>query len=397
MQWLNCLFIFFAVVLLSACWDYTPLEKALNITAIGIDIDEKKPEEIRVTFIGPQQSISSNTSQTSNDSDTSQRLYSITTASGKTIQDALSKVKNSTNQEVHMTSLKLVLFSMNIAQKDLFPYVDALLRNPQVHSSTLLCVSEEEPLEVLSYESQFVAKIPIHIPDLLNSSELNTHPQLFQLSHFTNAIYGENQSFALPIISLQKSQKNIQLKAIGIFKEGKLMDTLDQRQSFPYFFLKKRLKKFELSIDAKKISPLQKGSLSFMLSPQKNSVKPFVNQNTLQFDMDFTVTGKVLEQSRTFNPLNVLGLSFFPNFHNQHVLTLAIESFLEKHLSATLVKMLKKTQEEYTHDIFGFGTMVRIKYPAVYAQKSWQETYKHAKFNVHMKVDLKSSGILFLR
>jgi len=66
-----------------------------------------------------------------------------------------------------------------------------------------------------------------------------------------------------------------------------------------------------------------------------------------------------------------------------------IENELSKETQESVQKLIKKVQEEYKMDIFGFGRRVHQQYPHQWKslKDNWNETFSQLKVSV--KVDLK--------
>ncbi len=70
----------------------------------------------------------------------------------------------------------------------------------------------------------------------------------------------------------------------------------------------------------------------------------------------------------------------------------AAEASLEEQIRS----LVKKTQDDYGSDIFGFGKKIKIEMPDFWKQLEprWNEMYKEVAVEVHSVVNIKNSGII---
>ncbi|MNO06158.1 Spore germination protein A3 precursor [compost metagenome] len=67
---------------------------------------------------------------------------------------------------------------------------------------------------------------------------------------------------------------------------------------------------------------------------------------------------------------------------------------MEDEIRRTVLQSLSKLQKELRADVAGFGTKVKVNYPAYWDQvkDNWQDTFSEIPVNVQVKVQIERTG-----
>ena len=148
-----------------------------------------------------------------------------------------------------------------------------------------------------------------------------------------------------------KQKKNVELNGIAVFKNQRLVGYLTPEDSKCFLFVTNGVKKGLLPV-----SYSNNGKIDFVLEIFKSQSK-----------MDFKVkNGKIIIQIKIKSRV-ALGEQLNDQHYGRKDLE-QIEELAGKQLASRMKQMIKKVQNEYNSDIFGFGNLIYKKDPKLWAQ-----------------------------
>ena len=390
-------------IFLTGCWDYTPLENNYTITGIGIDIDDTSPDKILVSFVGPSQSLVSNSYQGKTSSNSTQDSYYYINASGDSIISATSNAQNKTSQTLTISNLRSIIISEAVAKKGIYKYLDPFLRNAQIHPNVFIFVTKGTAKDLLSLKGESISKIPLYLIDLISSSDYQIKPNIFTLKQATYALNSNYKAFILPYITINPKQKEISYENICLFKDDKMVDILSEGDSIGYFLLSGILKQelyvfdsdhyvnSEYAFDSDHYVNSEYEGSAFYLFPNKRTINVSIVKDHIEFDIFFKLTGETIEQASNNSVINNEASDATKEFDS---LQKKDENKISSLLKKSIINELKKLQTEYKYDTLGLGEYVRVKYPDYFKNNSWEEEFQKAQFNIDVEVNIKGSGIM---
>lgn len=386
--------IFTIPILLSGCWDYTPLEQSLTVTGIGIDIDKDSPDKILVTFSGPGQSKnSSSSSSTGATSGNAQDSYSCLKASGDSITSAFADAQNKTNQVLAINNVKILVFSEAIARRGINKYLDSFLRNAQVFPNIMIFVTNSSAQELLSFKSESISKIPLYLMDLVNSSDYSIKKDYFTLKQVTYALYSDYKGFVLPYITLNTNEKELKWEKLSLFKEDKMVNVLPESEMLGYLILAGILKSENFVLDSHHSEGIKNDGSSFYLGVDYRKISVSMVNQQFAFDIKLNFKGNTTEMIPHTTMMNGEQAN---TANDSDSYKKKYEQVIAELVKQNIYQVLEKLQKDYQVDSIGFGEYVRVKYPDYFENVSWQDEFQNAKFNVDIQVNIGKQGIIKL-
>ncbi|MBO5407970.1 MAG: hypothetical protein J6A61_00975 [Clostridia bacterium] len=127
------------------------------------------------------------------------------TAKGKTIAYAFEKINQISEKQLYISHAKVILLGRGFQALNLKNTIDFFLNHPEINSDIQICMTQTDILsEQEDSDSSFFAPLS----SLLKRETLCGFPSLYQLYQ------KENQSFSLPVVSLNDATPAISSSAV---------------------------------------------------------------------------------------------------------------------------------------------------------------------------------------
>jgi spore germination protein KC len=395
------IFMFLIIIpLLSGCWDRLELEERATVLGIAIDSLEKESEKqgesvthfegefpekdiIKLTVqfavpgrlpLGPGQGGGGGGAGPEN----SVWIIEVT---GKTIDDAFSKLQQQIEFRVFLGHLRIIVVSEALAKDGLKEMSDYLKRNSEVRRAAWLAVSKGDPAKIIKATPELERVPTLYIMGTLDESvRLGRFPNDF-LGIYWSKLSSKGQEAFLPYIDLLE-KGNIEIKGLAYFKEDKMVGKTRPLE-IGYFMAIMGMNPggykaltyipgTDDTVMAKSVKRTSKIDVKI-----KNGV-PNVNVK-VHLEMDISEKNAEnwdLSESRQLKKLN---------------------DEISKNAEKGFLDFIKMTQEKGS-DIFGFGEHVRAKESdywnrEIQTAEKWQKMYTDIPVSVEVKIDIRRVGM----
>ncbi len=280
--------------------------------------------------------------------------------------------KHSLQSEKPLVSgkIEVTLYERKTAERGIKDLLDTLQRDPSVGSNVYLAVVDGSPKELLSKQYGNMDN-GIFLSNLIEQNIESGLIHKTNLHQFLYKYYAEGIDPMLPIIE-QKDGK-INLKAIGLFDEDKLVDQIEEKN---YFYLKILLnRKGENDTHAIQLENKTKFSVFNIRSKRKYQIpKPMTNSEII-------IKLKLKSMIREYNN----GLLTDSKLNE-------LEKAMEEDIKKNSEEMIKKFQEKEI-DPLGIGEEVRTR-TREWNKEKWDDIYPDIKISVQVTMDIIESGIV---
>lgn len=280
--------------------------------------------------------------------------------------------KHSLQSEKPLVSgkLEVTLYEKKTAERGIKDLLDTLQRDPSVGSNVYLAVIEGSPKDLLSKQYGNMDN-GIFLSNLIEQNIESGLIHKTNLHQFLYKYYADGIDPMLPII--EKKDGKINLKAIGLFDEDKMVDQIEEKE---YFYLKILLnRKGENDTHAIQLDGNTKVSIFNIRSKRKYYIpKPMTNNEII-------IEVKLKSMIREYNDGTL----------TKHKLR-ELEKAMEEDIKKNSEEMIKKFQEKKI-DPLGIGEEVRTR-TRKWNKEKWEEIYPDIKISVQVTMDIIESGII---
>ncbi|MNW57250.1 Spore germination protein B3 precursor [compost metagenome] len=175
----------------------------------------------------------------------------------------------------------------------------------------------------------------------------------------------------------QNGQKNERVNGCAIFSKDKMIGKLDGKETKNMLFAKDDIKGGVLPVNDKKGVP----TYSLEILSSRTKVKPKVVDGKLSLQVT-TVTHTGLDEVMT------------PESFSGNESISAIEERAGQALEQEILSVIRKMQQEYHADIFGYGEIIHEHLPKIWVKvrDHWDDQFAKLDIKVDSKVIIESSA-----
>ncbi|MFC0469652.1 Ger(x)C family spore germination protein [Halalkalibacter kiskunsagensis] len=372
------------LLLVTGCWDRKELTEIGIVAAIAIDKDPDTGEyEITSQFLRP--------SAESTQTPSPERPFLLVTTTGKTIFEAMRNANQTTDRKGFFAHNKVIVISEEIAKEGLVPIMDPFQRGKEIRGYVWLCIAKgTEAKKILEIKSDNIARIPAnYLNSLIDNAENNA--ATINILTFMKETLGEGKDPVAGVLSIDKIEtkpfERVKLTGGAVFQKDILKGFLNERETEGYHWLTGDGPADTGAISLPSVREEGK-YVTVEVLDVSSKITPEVNgENQISFTIDVTEKGRLTEQQTTGQ---------FDDRQQQVDYLREIEEENKKRIEEEIDIVVKKAQQDFQADIFGFGRALSKEYPDVWnnVKDNWQERFTEVPYTVNANVELTSSVLL---
>jgi spore germination protein KC len=390
--------VLFLLLFLSGCWDQKEVEELAFVIAIGIDKVEDKENKVRITYLISNPEAGSS-AQSGGSQEPPREIISF-------VADDFISSRNMANSVITYDLLRMLIVSEDFARDENFiRWIYDATKSMEIKRDIKLLVTKEESATFFQNNKPLLETRPHEYFEkiLATGNEMGTIPesQLYQFFRITEAdadlflgIYGttlkdENiqtsddpQQITAGEFDFQGESNVTQFLGSAVFKEAMMIDSLTIEETRMAILLNPSLKPGYFL-----------GTIPDPFDEKYRIAFRMENASPLKFDLKLTggtpsihVTVPLL--------LEVLSNHSMTGYQKDEEKRNKLEQSIEDNLNKEFNDFVKKTQEEYKSEPFGWSLLARKKFSTISAWENfdWMETYPDMKIDVNVQVKLGKFG-----
>lgn len=361
-RWQKIVMLFSIIIFLTGCWDYAPIERSYLVEGIAIDQSKKDPNKLEVSII---------------DVDFKRRKISLS-AEGRTILEALNRIQDDTSKIVVLSHIKVILISEEIAKQSVMPYFDLFVRNMQVSNEASFIITKGRASTFFDPKNVSYTISGRTYSQMIQSSETKFNNRLYKIHNVTVETMNQNNNFTLPVLKLDKRKKVARFIGIALVKNGRLVGTLNMRETKMFFILRRAIQRLAYTVKG-----ANKQVISYRLYKKQAAVNCKYQNGKWRITFNASFNQEVVESNQwKTRPLSKAE-------------TVKFEQSLSRNMEVECRKVLTKLQKDYAFDPLWLSESARIQQPTKFHAADWNEQFANAKLKVHIRVQLHRYGQLF--
>jgi Ger(x)C family germination protein len=355
----------FIYVFITLGQERVPIEDVEAISGIGYDIEIKGEDIIEYSI-----PISTNIYKVSGS-----QVNLVFKEPGQNVGEVIQKRQEKMSKKVVQGQEKIVLISEDYAKYGLKTLIEDRFRNAETNDMAYMAVCKGKTESYLKYKVKGYSNSSEYIGGLIEvSTNYTFFPDNYKLIDAYVRIGAEGRSLALPYIEI--TEEGIEITGMAIFKEDKLVEVVDEKNSTMLNLLRDSNVKGILSLQK---SP--KVYIDFEGKTGKRKVRCYKQGDKYSFNIDLSFIGTVINNEMYVNMLE----------------DIKEKKEFEKDMAKSIEKQcndfIKTMKSDYKVDCLALGREAAAKYGR---QKKidWNEVVSSAdiKVNVKVKVDLQGKG-----
>ncbi|MEK3975187.1 Ger(x)C family spore germination protein [Psychrobacillus sp. FSL K6-1267] len=374
------------LLLLSGCWDKSELNEIAIALAIGIDLID---DEYVVTaqVIVP--------SELSQNGGTGNSQITMLKAKDKSVLGAINKVTEASPRAIYPGHLQILVFGETLArEKGIVETVDSFTRNWEVRSDFFIAVAKDTNAEEILKVQTPLEIAPIHMFYSIQQTAQNSGKSVrISLIEIAQELEKVGKQPVLAKVELKgdtkkgASKQNLEginpeaqlnMSGLSVFKQDKLVGWLEQEDTVNFNIITNHLKS---TVDT--VSCPKEGNIELRINKAKSKLKGNVINGQPKIDMNIKLSG------------NINAIACDIDLQDENIIK-ELETNYEKQLKASMLKTIKKLQDEHHSDIFGFGRTIYENDPKGWnkIKEQWtEELFAELEVNIEVEATIKNTGI----
>lgn len=395
---------------LTGCWGYREVDDSAYVLILGVDKGKENALALTAQIAVPRAMGAGSMGGGGGDGGGGggQRSTMTITVESRTILTGLDMMNATVERRIYLKHLKLLVFSKELAEQGLEPHVTSLMRFPEFRRNNFMAISQGSSRELVEHIKPIMEANPAeYVEKLITSQEYVGFTPFGQLHHFYSDIKSVSIQATAPLVALKeregkrsglpagveesaylagqlprKGGGDVEQIGTAVFKGDRLVGELTGEETVILNMLKGQFKQSQLAFpdpaDPDRFVTIR---LLGERKPQLNVVmgKDGVPDVSARVSLEAEITG--IQSGVTYERPDKIP-----------VLEMEINRILEEKAA----ELIRKSQEEFGADIFGFGFKAR-RLAATWHQwleMKWLELYPQARVTVTFKTHIRRIGLL---
>ncbi|EKY24423.1 Ger(x)C family spore germination protein [Clostridium celatum] len=217
-------------LIFSGCFNYNDINKVTFSTSIIFDVDDLNQCVIYLDCVKPYRSANDS-------SDKGRRI--IYKGTGKTALEALNSINSVSSYKLNYSQTRAYIFTEKAARNGIKKFLDLINNNSefQMKPSAFVYYGDiDDLLETVSTDEEYLG---LFLNDLVGKDKYNEKAVKSNINYYlSNILMGSNTAL-LTSIDLKEDalDKKVEISGASIFKDNKLVEQIDDKDSLMYNLL----------------------------------------------------------------------------------------------------------------------------------------------------------------
>lgn len=371
--------------ILTGCWSSKELNELAIVTALGIDKTENG-YLLSVQIINPGEiagkSISGRTEVI--------RFMST----GDTIFEAIRKLSTDTPRKIYVSHLRVVVFGEKLAREGIGKTLDLLSRDHEMRSDFYITVAKgstaSDLLNIITHQEKIPANKLFNALD--NSEKIWAPTTSVTLDELINSLVSKGKEPTLTGIyvygnpEIGSDFKNVQrvspktglrIDSIGVFKKDKLKGWLNVEESKGLNYITDKVSSTVVNV------PCEDGKLSIETIRSKTKIKGQMEKGKPKINISVYSEGNVGDVECKIDLTETENIK-------------KLEEKYQNNIKDKIERSVKKAQNKYKSDIFGFGEVIYRADPKAWKllESNWEQEYENVEVSVRVNAKIRRLGTI---
>ncbi|MGR3764632.1 Ger(x)C family spore germination protein [Rossellomorea sp. NS-SX7] len=352
-------------LLLTGCWDQRLLKDSRLVYSSAFDLEDG--DKILTTAI-----IRDFQGQTPTNVEIQD--------TGKTLRETRLKMDRKINGSFEPSKNRVFILGEDLAQKDIYQFLDVFYRDPTSSISSKIAVAEGRAADILSTLGQKNTLISEYLAEQIKSSEEGTEVDIHNLQTICTVMFDEGKDFMIPLLSMEDGE--VEIEGNALFHKHSMTGELSVSQSSLFLILsdnKAKKARFVTKVDTNNKTPLD-DYIAYNIVNPKSKMK-IVSDSPHNIKVEISLKAGITISEYPADKLT--------DKKNIEKINQKIEKDLLKRS-----KKLMETIQTANSDLFGIGRELIAFHPKTWEKINWEEDYPEITITPKIETEIVGHGII---
>ena len=365
------------LVFLTGCWNNRDLTEINMVVAMGVDRSEDGKVLVTVQVVEPA-AIQSTASGKGKGGRIQPKPIFVVSYEGETVFDALSSMLSEVDNELFLSTAQILVLGERLSKNGINEVLDFFQRDHEVqYKMDVLVAKGVTPEEILKMETDID---PIPAVYIKETAENTVSRAKVKRTMLIDLIKDMGDNGKQPVIGqiTKAGEKKVRTEGAAVFRDGKLAGWLDQYATRGYLFATGEVKSTTVNI------PSDDGKISMEVIRSNGKVGvEFQNGKPALLTVKVTLEANVGEYE---------GKRKLDSPDDLH----KMEGILGEEVKKEIRMALDLAQNDYSSDIFGFGTQVHKYHPQYWkkVKNDWNEVFSRLPVEIKVDAKVRRTGVI---
>ncbi|KRE70917.1 hypothetical protein ASL11_11545 [Paenibacillus sp. Soil750] len=361
------------LLLLTGCWSSVELNDRAFVRMVVLD-KTKSGLELSLDFTLPSRLIPG--SAGGGGGEQTGKPYTYISNTGNDISDAFRKIQSDLSRKISFGQTRVIVIGRQLAEEGFESILDFFAREPTMHMNAYLFVTPGKARDIES-TSAIMERFPTDILVGYANSHVTVDSTIKDFLTGGDIIVAMLK-FGKTKIESEKEKEQLWMGTSGaaIFKQGKMVDTLNTGEMRGGLWILGKMKDAEISVS----SPTDGKDVSFMVKRAQTHIIPKVREDQIEILIQCKAEAEVLSSSSNINLLESKQLE-------------KLGQSLDMEVNKRMTSAIDKTKKVQS-DPFRFGEYIDWNYPVKWnsMKPRWRDLYSSIKIETETNITIKQIG-----
>lgn len=362
-------------LLLGGCWDNREINALFILTGAALDVAEA-PGEIAVTLQVANIKQDESGSGEKSGGGGGDAVILLRAVSGS-LSNALSEVNRNSNHKLMFQHNQVRLFGLALAQQGITQHLDLFLRDQQARLEIPLAVVDGRAEEALTAKLSQEPISGIFLGGMFEDMSQVSPKYRIRTIDFMQMFLAQGAAPVMPILQVsgEEGRQEIKMAGLAVFKKGKMVGRLDNRETLGYLWSFGKVKDCNLAV-------------------QDPSGKAVLHMNSLDCEREVTLgqDGTVTLALTIHSLAGVAEIQGFTHMQPAELLK-HLQKLGEQEIAATIQGCFA-TAQGLQADMLEICVALAQQYPREWEalRERWDELFPRVRLRVQVKVLIPGTG-----
>ncbi|MHB1125611.1 MAG: Ger(x)C family spore germination protein [Bacillota bacterium] len=388
---------------LTGCWSRKEIEDLAIVSALGFDkvtVDGRDKCRVTIQVIRPGAVGSIEMGGGG-----AQAPVWTFSSIGETVHEAGRDLSTRSPRIPFPPHARVVILGERLVREDgLKKVMDLLMRFRDIRLRTYVLVSRGDALDALLAQPELERTLSQEIVRMINVTQKRVSKAYFaDVREVAAAVAGPGRDPAMSLLEVfplspkdikgegidtgglkpgspESKQTSVRLKGLAAFRGDKLVGFLGDRETRGFLYITGKARVGIITVR----DPIHnERDTTFAMTGAKTIIEPAIEDGRVVFTVRIKARGNLSEHEGAGNIASMPALE-------------KLEENISKEIRSMAMEAVRRAQEDFRSDIFGFGDVLHRKLPGEWKQISeqWPEVFPDAEVRISVETRIQSTGMI---